>query len=219
MDTEIDYEPIPGLPDGLPEGERVLWQGKPSWKSLAVEAFHVRWVAGYLAVFLGARLVVSLRAGQGLAEVVGAALLTALCLGVLAGMAWLNARATTYTITSRRVVLRIGVAIPTTWNLPFKRLASADLSLRSADDGDIMLRVAEPDRIAWLHLWPHVAPFQFARARPTLRAISAPQQVSSLLAEAVASWARSEQAVVRVVQNSREDEAVSPPLGATEAGR
>lgn len=223
MDSEIDYEPIPGVPDGLPEGERVLWQGKPAWRALARDAFHIRWVSAYLGIFALARLVASLEDGQGLvgvAKFAAAVGLSVACVGVLSGIAWLNARATTYTITSRRVVLRIGVAIPMTWNLPFKRIASADLAMRSENDGDIVLRIAEPDRIAWLHLWPHVAPFQFSRARPSLRALTCPEHVSSLLAQAVSSWARTEATNVRVVGVERVDNVVQPALGvATEGGR
>jgi hypothetical protein len=222
MDTEIDYEPIPGVPDGLPEGERVLWQGKPEWRALAREVFHLRWVSAYLGIFATARLIASLEDGQGLvglAKFAAAAGLSVACLGLLMGIAWLNARATTYTITSRRVILRIGVAIPMTWNLPFKRIASADLTVREPNDGDIVLRVAEPDKIAWLQLWPHVAPFQLSRARPTLRAIAAPERVSSLLAQAVSSWARSESTNVRLSVD-RSDALVPASLGvATEGGQ
>ena len=35
---------------------------------------------------------------------------------------YFNARATVYTITTRRLVMRIGVALPTTFNLPFKQI-------------------------------------------------------------------------------------------------
>jgi hypothetical protein len=120
------------------------------------------------------------------------------CLGVLAAVAWLNAGAALYTITTRRVVLRIGVALPMTWNLPFKRLASADLKVRKEGDGDIVLGLKAPDRIAWLQLWPHAQPWRLANARPTLRTIAEPAHVASLLAEAVRAWAASDLAPVLV---------------------
>ena len=83
-----------------------------------------------------------------------------LCIGVLALMAWLNARASLYTLTNRRVVMRIGVAIPVSFNLPFKRLAEANLRLHADGTADIALTLSHPDRIAWLHLWPHARPFR-----------------------------------------------------------
>ena len=44
------------LPAPLPQGERVIWQGKPSVKGLALRAFHVRKVPIYFGMFLAWRL-------------------------------------------------------------------------------------------------------------------------------------------------------------------
>jgi hypothetical protein len=188
---EIEIEAVPGLPEELPPGERVLWQGRPEWRALARHTFKVRWLVGYFALFAALRLAASLEGHQGLAgalQVVVVAVLAAVCLGVLNLLAWLYARATIYTITTQRVVFRIGVALPMTWNLPFKRLASADLQVRKQGDGDIVLKLTAPNRIAWLHLWPHVQPWHYVKARPTLRAIPEPAKVAAVLADAVKLW-------------------------------
>ena len=47
---EHDYEPVPGLPERLPEGETILWQGAPMAQSFARYAFHIRAVAAYFAL-------------------------------------------------------------------------------------------------------------------------------------------------------------------------
>ena len=47
---DFAFEPIRGLPDHLPKGERLLWQGAPDWRLLAIQAFHVRKVAIYFAL-------------------------------------------------------------------------------------------------------------------------------------------------------------------------
>lgn len=195
MSSEIEIETIPGLPHELPPGERVLWQGRPEWRGLARQAFSVRWLAVYFGVFTFLRLIVALDERRGIAiffDVASAALLGAACLALFSGMAWLYARSTVYTLTTRRIVFRIGVALPMTWNLPFKQIASADLKVRSDRDGDVMLQLKAPNRVAWLHLWPHVAPWKLARAQPTLRAIAEPTRVASLLRDAVAQWAKAE---------------------------
>ena len=45
-------EPIPGLPERLPEDEEILWQGKPAFWPFLLDVFHVRLVALYVvAVF------------------------------------------------------------------------------------------------------------------------------------------------------------------------
>ena len=41
--------------------------------------------------------------------------------------AWLVARSSVYSITNRRVVLHIGLALPVTLNLPLAQVASADV--------------------------------------------------------------------------------------------
>jgi hypothetical protein len=189
MSSDLEFEPIPGLPEELPPGERVVWSGRPNWKALARNTFRVHWLAVYFLVFVTTKL------GLAIAhhDVITAAtfvpvLLAVVCLGVLCLMAWLHARATVYTVTSRRVVLRIGVAIPTTWNLPFARLASADLLVRGDGDGDIVMNLKEPDKVAWIHLWPHTQPWNFSRARPTLRTIDDPRHVAGLLSRSIREW-------------------------------
>jgi hypothetical protein len=201
VSSEIDFEAVPGLPHGLPHGERVVWQGRPEWRSLTVQTFKLGWLAAYFGVFAAARLVVALRQGQGAAGLLGVllvVLLASACLGALCLMGWLYARSSIYTITTRRIVMRTGVALPMTWNLPFTRLAAADLILRGEADGDIALQLKAPDRIAWLHLWPHVASFHVVRARPTLRALTEPARVSALLRDAVQSWSTTAGAPVAV---------------------
>jgi len=201
MSSEIEIETIPGLPGDLPPGERVLWQGRPEWQALARHTFKVRMISAYFAVFIAARFFVVIQDRQGVTGLVHALLAAAAaagCIGVLCLMAYMNARAAIYTITTRRIVLRIGVALPMSWNIPFKRIAAADLSVRKEGNGDIALKLTEPNRIAWLHLWPHVAPWQFSKARPTLRTIAEPERVSALLAQAFQKWAASESAPVRV---------------------
>jgi hypothetical protein len=197
MSSDLEFEPIPGLPAELPPGERILWQGRPSWKALARSTFRVRWLGAYFLIFATTRVGLAVAQHE---TVSGSTLapfgLGGLCLGILYLVAWLNARATVYTVTSRRVVFRIGVAIPTTWNLPFARLASADLTVRRDGDGDIVLQLRRPDRVAWLHLWPHTQPWHLARARPTLRAIDEPHRVAEVLSQAIREWGQSSGAPV-----------------------
>ena len=205
MSSEIEIETIPGLPHDLPPGERVLWQGRPEWRALARQTFNVRILAAYFAIFGVARFAVAVRERQGITGarelfiVVGLALA---CLVVLSGMAWLHARATIYTITTHRIVLRIGVALPMTWNLPFKRIAAAQLAARKDGEGDIVLELKSPDRIAWLQLWPHTQPWHYLKARPTLRAIAEPARVAALLADAVRDWASMTAAPVAVSERA-----------------
>ena len=52
MSREHEFEAQYGLPEALPEGEHILWQGAPDWKVLARRVFHTRKVAVYFATFI-----------------------------------------------------------------------------------------------------------------------------------------------------------------------
>ena len=65
MSSEIEFETIPGLPEDLPAGERVLWQGKPEWRALARHTFKVRLLAGYFAIFAVLRVAAAFEDHQG----------------------------------------------------------------------------------------------------------------------------------------------------------
>jgi hypothetical protein len=102
-------------------------------------------------------------------------------------MAWLNSRTTVYTITNRRVVMRFGAAIPKAINIPFAIVESASIKPLSGDGGDIALQLKAPNKIAFLHLWPHARPWRMASPEPTLRALSQARSVAGILSEAMAA--------------------------------
>ena len=47
---DFEIEPVEGLPERPPEGEHILWQGRPNWWRLTWEALSLPWVLGYFAV-------------------------------------------------------------------------------------------------------------------------------------------------------------------------
>jgi hypothetical protein len=86
-------------------------------------------------------------------------------------LAWLTARTTVYTLTDKRVVMRVGIVLTVTFNLPLRQIEAAALRAGEGGFGDITLALAGRDRIAWLQLWPSVRPWRFTRPEPMLRAI------------------------------------------------
>jgi hypothetical protein len=110
-----------------------------------------------------------------------AASLYALALGLLAGTAWMSARSTLYTLTNKRVVMRIGIVLTLTFNLPFKRIAGAALKPYAGGQGDIALALYPEDRIGWAHLWPHQRAWHVTHPQPTLRCLPAGAQVGEQL--------------------------------------
>lgn len=185
---EHEFEPAFGLPEPLPAGEHIVWQGRPDWRHLARRAFHVRKLAVYFAIILVIRGIDGWNGGESalaLAKALsGLAVLAAMALGVLMLMAWLTARGAVYTITDRRVVMRIGIVLTLTLNLPFNRIVAADLRRDGKSPGDVVLRLAPGDKIAYLNLWPHARPWRLARPEPALRSLTDAADVAVLLARA-----------------------------------
>jgi Bacterial PH domain len=185
---EHEFEAQYGLPEKLPNGERILWQGAPDWMVLARRVFHVDKVAVYFVLMLAWRFASTLSDTQSVTAAFGS--LTwlvpffALGLGLLLVMGWWSARSTAYTLTDKRIVMRIGIVLTVTYNLPLSRIESADLHKAGAGCQDIALTLEPDTRIAWLHLWPHVRPWRFAHTQPMLRALPDTQAVAALLASA-----------------------------------
>lgn len=179
------------LPEPLPDGERILWRGAPVWPGLARGAFRVWYVAGYFAVLAIWRALALRADGESLATAVTTALwfvpLALACIGILLLLAWLAARTTTYTITSRRVILQVGVAVPITMNIPFSRIAAAALRPYANGTGDIPLELIGGERVPYLAIWPHARPWRYTRPQPMLRSIPEAAAVAAILADALAA--------------------------------
>ncbi len=189
--AEYDHEPVPGLPQRLPPGEALLWQGVPRWQSMARHAFHARKVVLYFIALLILLLAWNLQGGKSLVVALGGALwlalLGAVAVGVLTLLAWAMSRATIYTITSRRVVMRIGVAIQICINIPFAQITSAGLRRYPDGSGDLPLTLTGPVRASYVVLWPHARPWYFSPPQPMLRAVPDAAKVAEILAGALAS--------------------------------
>ncbi|MEO0389309.1 MAG: photosynthetic complex putative assembly protein PuhB [Pseudomonadota bacterium] len=184
---DFAVEPIPGLPEQPPEGEVILWQGRPDTWALAREALNIWWVAGYFALLTAWRFisVVDLMPlPQAVAAALPMAMIGAVACLLLLLMAFVQARATMYTITSSRVVMRIGAALTLTLNLPYSQVANAVLDLRKGGTGTIALETMGKTRLSIFVIWPHARPWTFNPTQPALRCIPDAEHVAHLLGEA-----------------------------------
>ena len=184
--TEYEVEPIPGLPGLLPPGEHILWQGSPDWRALARSAFHVRIVAGYFAVLAAWALASAVVTGvHGVADLRGVAMTIVVGfvgVALLHLLAWGSARSTIYTLTDKRIVLRIGMALPKCINLPLGMIGSVDLAVRSDGSGDLPLTITGPQRLGYLALWPHARPWKISTPQPMLRALPDAATIAAMIA-------------------------------------
>lgn len=181
MSIEYDNEPIPGLPGLLPKGESIVWQGSPDWMALVRGVFHARLVTGW---FVLAALGAFFAGGTGPMGAAITLLVAMLGLGVLAFLAWAQARSSIYTLTEKRLVMRFGVALPKCVNLPLALIASADVQPVNAGHVDVALQLTDRFPLGWLQMWPHVRPWKVGRPQPMLRSV--PSSFVAILAETLA---------------------------------
>ncbi len=205
------------LPEQLPADEQVHWIGRPDWKSLARCVFHIRAIALYFIALALWRASDGYAAG-GAAEAMFAAttLLPAAlaAIGILAFLAWLTARSTVYGITSKRLMMKVGVAVPITLNLPFAQIESAALRSYRDGSGDIPILPRGGVRLGYAILWPHARPWHVRRPQPMLRAVPDADQVARLLGRVIAESDPDVQRVPDVSPDGAESAATSAEAGA-----
>lgn len=184
---DFDFEPIKGLPERLPEGEEILWQGAPDWWALARESLALYWVAGYFVVLFLWRVIVATET-MSLAQAAVASsfflVLGAVVCALLLTTAFVQARASCYTVTNKRVALRIGAALTMTLNLPYTWIGNANLDLRRSGTGTIAFELMGTTKFSYLLCWPHVRPWRIARTEPAFRCIPDAAKVARIIAEA-----------------------------------
>lgn len=186
-----EIEAVPGLPEELPRGETILWQGAPDWRLVARNTFHLRLLAAYFLVLLGLRAVLAIWSGAAIWVVMQSVMIMALP-GLLVGGvftmgAWLIASTTMYTVTSKRLVMRFGLALPLCINLPFAHIQAAAVRCFADGFGDIPLTVDSSHRFSYVVMWPHARPWQWRRPQPMLRGIAEARAVAELIANAASA--------------------------------
>ncbi|MEO0435411.1 MAG: photosynthetic complex putative assembly protein PuhB [Pseudomonadota bacterium] len=184
-----EIEPIPGLPEEPPENERILWQGRPSAGLIAQHIFRLRWLTAYfvliactqagLKMYRGTTLENSL---EGAALVLG---LGAVAIAIFALLSFAYAKTTVYTITSKRLAMRFGVALPMVVNIPLSTVTSADMRRFPDGSGDVVFTLDPKKRMSYILLWPHVRPWRFLQPQPSIRCLGSLEGACAALASAV----------------------------------
>lgn len=187
-DKDFDFEPQPGLPKPLPPGEDLLWQGSPDPAALAREAFKANWVLGYLLILAVWRASVAFPTGgfgQSVAVFIPYLVLALAAYALIRLLARASAKAAIYSITSNRVILRIGAALQVTWTVPFTKIANASLATRPmTGTGTIALDLVPGQQISYLALWPHLRPGFARKVQPAFRCIPDAARVARILSDA-----------------------------------
>jgi hypothetical protein len=185
---EHEIEPVPGLPGLPPAGEVILWQGRPSAKLLSRHLLKVRWIGGYFLLLAVWAVVSGVHDGREIGGLLFSIAILAALAAVLVGMielfAWAVEKTTLYTITTERVVMRFGVALSMTLNLPFKKVDAVSTAKLDDKGGMIAIAIAADTRLSWLVQWPHVRGWRFSRPEPCLAYLPDVEKVTGILSAA-----------------------------------
>ena len=201
-------EPINGLPELPPRGEVILWQGRPNWFRLTVESLNLWWVVAYFAVLTAWRFITVidvLSFERTIIMTLPFVIMTLIVVLLLMLVGFIQARATVYTITNRRVAMRIGAALTVTLNIPYTQIENAAVSVGKVGCGNIALETKGASKFSYLVLWPHIRSWKISKPEPTLRAIPDVQSVAQILAKA---------AKARIVEVENKEQSNAPELGA-----
>ena len=180
---DFKFEPVRGLPEALPEGEHILWQGSPAPLRLARDALGLTWVAGYFAVLTVWRVGVSstyVSFGEALAHGIPFIVVGMLSCLLIFGLAYMQARSAVYTLTNKRVCMRIGAAL----NLPYTQIGNAGLDVKKSGHGSLAFELIGDTRFSYLMTWPHVKPWQMSKTQPSFRSIADVAKVAEIFSDA-----------------------------------
>ena len=178
---------VHGVAEALPPGERVLWEGAPAPQAIARHLLLVRPLTVYFAAMIAWWMLANREQIPTTAFWTPVSMQLLLVGAVLGGFLWLArwiARSTTYAITDRRIVMRLGVIFPLTVNIPLSYIMGAQVKRFGDGTGQIALQLDPKEKLAWIVLFPHVRPWRFTNPQPLLRGLSDPAQVGEVLRNA-----------------------------------
>jgi Bacterial PH domain len=186
---DFSAEPDPAAAGQLPAGEHILWQGSPDGLSLAWRVYHLREVTGYFSILMSWRAFSiwweTALVGKALTSSATLLLPFGIAALLLLVIGFLSARTTRYTITNKRLVMRTGIAMPGTLNLPFSAVKAAShrdfgKTVFAQSCGDVGVEISE-GKLAYLMLWPHVRPWQLRNPQPMMRCLPNSAEVAEIL--------------------------------------
>ena len=204
---EFAVEPIEGLPEHLPKGEVILWQGRANWLQRTIEPLNLRWIIGYfglLATWRFLTVIEYMPLGTAISAIIPFLFIAAFTGLLLCIVGYAQAKATLYTITNKRVVMRIGAALTITLNLPFTKIDNAAVAKKRRGFGNIAFETSGSTKFSYFVLWPHARSWHFGKPQPTLKCIPEIEKVSSILGEAAKS---------RIIEKENHSQPNAPGVG------
>ncbi len=192
-----EFEPTFGFPESLPASEKVLWQGSPCARLIARRIFFLPYLFFYFLILSCLALSVNsevLTLKDLFIEFLSYMSVGMVAIFLLIAISYLISSTTVYSVTDKRVVLRIGIVLNLSLNIPLSKIETAACKVYPDKSGDISLNLVADNKIAYLHLWPHCRPWFFSSPRPRLSCLKDVEIVASHL---TSSWEEKKKSFVK----------------------
>ena len=190
---EHEIEPVPGLPGRLPDGEFIVWQGQPEFKTVMTRLLRARWIAVYFAIAALWSVAVGINNSENAWALLGRVTFIGAAAIILFGLMALYARAVAktslYTLTNQRVVMRVGIAISASFNLPFKQIAGADFRVGKDGSGDVALTLKSGHGLSGSVFFPHQRGGLWRKLSPQMICLTDAKSVAEKLAQQLSAYA------------------------------
>lgn len=190
---EHDIEPVPGLPGRLPDGEFIVWQGQPVFKIVMTRLLRARWIAIYFAIAALWSVAVGINNSEGAWQLLGRLSFISVAAIIVFGLMALYARAVAktslYTLTNKRIVMRVGIALSASFNLPFKQISGADFRVGKDGSGDVALALKSGHNLSGAVFFPHQRGGLWRKLSPQMICLFDAKSVAEKLAQQLRAYA------------------------------
>lgn len=187
---KINNTPPKDILSVIPKDEVIIWHGRPDLRRFCLTAIGIKYILVYLIIITCS--IIYTRYGDfnliTFLQVLVPYLLScclAIMLLVIVGIS--QVLPTVYVITSKRVIIKSGLALIFMLNVPFDKIASIDKNHYSDGSGNISFKLISKKRVPFFASWPSVRPWYFSNPEPAFRCIADVDVIALKLSEAAQS--------------------------------
>ena len=184
MEYKTKFEAPKNILDAIPNGESILWKGRPSLWGFSWNLFGLKWITLYLSILSivsVARFFASDFYTAFYVDFLPFFLSGIFASIILIGLAATQTYSTVYIITENRVIIKTGAALSFLISMPFKKIKEVNLQKRGASIGTISFELLSERRVPYISCWPSVRPWKFKRTQPAFSCIGSVDEVATIL--------------------------------------
>ena len=187
---KINNTPPKDILSVIPKDEKIIWYGKPDIRRFCLTALGLKYIFIYLIIIFCS--IIYSRSGDlnfiKIIEVLFPYIISSfLAVLLLIAVGVSQVLPTVYVITSKRVIIRSGLALIFMLNVPFDKIVSIDKNIYRDGCGNISFKLLSKSRIPFFASWPSVRPWFFSNPQPTFRCIADVEIIALKLSEAARS--------------------------------